>query len=163
MPIIIDGHNLIPQIPGIELSDPDDEAKLIRRLKAYCDRSNRKATVYFDSGFPGMERRNPSLNLTVHFVLSPRTADDAIIEHIQRLGREAPNWTIVSDDREIKAEARYARAQLMSSSAFAQSLTSPTSEALEPEEEKPVEPVSAEEIQEWEQLFNNQGKNPDSP
>lgn len=163
MPIIIDGHNLIPQIPGIELSDVDDEAKLIRRLKAYCDRSNRRATVYFDSGFPGMDRRSPSRNLTVHFVLPPRTADDAIIEHIQRLGREAPNWTIVSDDREIQAEARYARARLMSSSAFAQSLTSPASEALEYEEEKPVEPVNADEIQEWEQLFNSRDKNQDKP
>ena len=163
MPIIIDGHNLIPQIPGIELSDPDDEAKLIRRLKAYCNRSHRKVTVYFDSGFPGMEQRSHSLNLTVHFVLSPRTADDAIIEHIQSLGREAPNWTIVSDDREIQTEARYARARLVSSSAFAQSLTSPTSEALEPEEEKPVEPVNADEIQEWEQLFKNQGKDTNKP
>jgi hypothetical protein len=51
----------------------------------------------------------------------------------------------------------------MSSSAFAQSLTSPTSEALEPEEEKPVEPVNADEIQEWEQLFKNQGKDTNKP
>jgi len=110
-----------------------------------------------------MEQRSPSRNLIVHFVLSPRTADDAIIEHIQRLGREAPNWTIVSDDREIQAEARHARARLMSSSSFAQSLTSPTFEALESEDEKPVEPVNADEIQEWEQLFKKQGKNPNDP
>jgi hypothetical protein len=51
----------------------------------------------------------------------------------------------------------------MSSSAFAQSLTSPASEALEYEEEKPVEPVNADEIQEWEQLFNSRDKNQDKP
>jgi len=163
MPTIIDGHNLIPQIPGIELSDPDDEAKLIKRLRAYCDRSNRKVTVYFDSGFPGKEQSSLSHNLSVHFVIPPRTADDAIIEHIHRLGREAPNWTIVSDDREIRAEARHARARIMSSSAFAQSLTPPTSEDLEYEEEKPAEPTNADEIQEWENLFQNQDKNQDSP
>ncbi len=161
MPIIIDGHNLIPHIPGIELSDPDDEAKLIKRLRTYCERSNRKVTVYFDSGFPGDEHPHPSRNLSVHFIRPPRTADDAIIERIQRLGREAPNWTIVSDDREIQTEARYARARIMSSSSFARSLTSPPSMAMKDEEEKPVQPVNADEIQEWEHLFRNQDKNQD--
>jgi len=35
MPLLIDGHNLIGQIPDISLSDPDDEAKLVLLLRRY--------------------------------------------------------------------------------------------------------------------------------
>ena len=30
--LVIDGHNLIPKIPGLRLDDPDDEMKLIEKL-----------------------------------------------------------------------------------------------------------------------------------
>ena len=30
---LIDGHNLIGQMPGLSLDDPHDEAKLVERLK----------------------------------------------------------------------------------------------------------------------------------
>jgi len=33
MPYLIDGHNLIAQMPGFSLSDPDDEARLVLRLR----------------------------------------------------------------------------------------------------------------------------------
>ena len=35
MPILIDGHNLIAKLPDLRLDDPDDEAKLVARLRAY--------------------------------------------------------------------------------------------------------------------------------
>ena len=36
MPYIIDGHNLIPKIPGIDLQDLDDEQKLIDSAAGIC-------------------------------------------------------------------------------------------------------------------------------
>ena len=29
---VVDGHNLVPKVPGMSLSDPDDETKLISLL-----------------------------------------------------------------------------------------------------------------------------------
>ena len=158
MPIIVDGHNLIPHIPGIELSDPDDEVQLIYRLLSYCERSGRRLTVYFDSGFPGQEERQWGNNLTVHFVSPSSHADLAIMKHIQELGREAPNWTVVSDDREIKFAAQQARARTLSSSEFAALIKTSSDEEDSDDQEKPEQLIDDAELQEWERLFQNQGK-----
>jgi len=52
--IIIDGHNLIPKVSGIQLSDPEDENKLLEMLNEYCRLSRTQAEVFFDgSPTPG--------------------------------------------------------------------------------------------------------------
>jgi hypothetical protein len=53
MPYIIDGHNLIPRIPGIELDDLDDEKELIKLLQGFLSRANKKAHLYFDRASTG--------------------------------------------------------------------------------------------------------------
>ena len=53
MPILIDGHNLIGRLPDLRLDDPDDEAKLVLRLRAYAARTRKRITVVFDQGLPG--------------------------------------------------------------------------------------------------------------
>ncbi len=35
MSLIIDGHNLIGILPDIQLDQPDDEPRLLERLRAY--------------------------------------------------------------------------------------------------------------------------------
>ena len=50
MAIMIDGHNLIGKIPGLSLDDPDDEEKLLVRLRAYRARTGKRLVVYFDPG-----------------------------------------------------------------------------------------------------------------
>ena len=50
MPILIDGHNLIGQMSDLSLADPDDEAKLLQRLRGYRNVANQPITVVFDSG-----------------------------------------------------------------------------------------------------------------
>ena len=32
---LIDGHNLIGQLPDLSLTDPDDEAKLVQKLTGF--------------------------------------------------------------------------------------------------------------------------------
>ena len=51
--LLIDGHNLIGQTPGLSLADPNDEQKLIVMLRRYAARKQARIVVIFDSGNPG--------------------------------------------------------------------------------------------------------------
>ena len=42
MPVLIDGHNLIAKLPGIHLDDPDDEERLVERLRRYQARTGKR-------------------------------------------------------------------------------------------------------------------------
>lgn len=157
MPYIIDGHNLIAALPDLDLSDLDDEMKLIERLQDFCSRTHRQATVYFDRGIPGGEPAHRRGRVDVRFVRLPRTADDAIRDHVLKLGKEAPNWTIVSSDREVRSVAQQAGASLLQSSEFVQ-LISPGESATD-QKEKPLDRLSDKDLDEWESLFKNRGRN----
>lgn len=148
MPYLIDGHNLIAHLPYLRLSDPDDEAALIRRLIVFCQRTRGKAHVYFDRGQPGSGRPAPRGGLTVHFVPPPRTADQALRAHLVRLGREAHNWTVVTSDAEVQAAAASAGARVLTCPEFARRLhpQAPTSE-------KPEGSPDPGEIARWETQF----------
>lgn len=153
MPYLIDGHNLIAKMPDISLDDPDDEARLIAKLRTFCARSGKKATVYFDRRAHGSPDPPLKSGLSVHFVSTPRTADEAIRAHLLRLGPEAKNWTVISSDREVQVAAGHAGAKIISSQTFAYQISgiSPPSQTVE----KPETPVSEEDIEQWEQLFRN--------
>lgn len=153
MPFIIDGHNLIAALPDLDLSDPDDERKLVEILQGFCSRTNRRATVYFDRGAPGGEPTIKSGKVDVRFVRLPRTADDAIRAHLLKLGKEAPNWTIVSSDHEIIAAARNAGAAVLHSDAFGQMISTSTNTSVQ--NEKPMMTMSDEDLAEWEKLFKD--------
>ncbi len=153
MPYLIDGHNLIAQIADISLDDPNDEARLLLRLRSFCARTGRKVFVYFDRRAPGAQDPPSAGGLSVHFVKTPRTADDAILAHLRRLGREAHNWTVVSSDREIQQVAKHAGARILTGSDFARLLA--PSENVAEESEKPAPPSSKEEVANWERLFRN--------
>lgn len=153
MPYIIDGHNLIGALPGIDLSDPEDERRLAEELGAFARRTRRRLTVYFDRGTPGAHDVRSGL-VTLKFV-SGRSADQAIAEHVHRLGGDVHNWTVVSSDREVQAEARAAGARVLSSQEFASLLRRGGFQG----EENTGEPhLSDEEIAEWEVLFNRRPK-----
>ena len=46
---LIDGHNLIGQMPNLRLDDPDDEAKLLQYLRNFRARTGHRITVVFDA------------------------------------------------------------------------------------------------------------------
>jgi len=85
MPLLIDGHNLIGQLPDLSLSDPNDEAKLIARLKAYVARTARQITVVFDPA-PGSDlpsfghHKDREGKLEVIYAAPGYKADDVIRE-----------------------------------------------------------------------------------
>lgn len=151
MPFIIDGHNLIGAMKEIRLDDPDDEARLVGELRRFCARTRRQVTVYFDRGAPGLQAPKDAGGLSIRFVRPPRSADQAIMQHLTRLKGAARNWTVVSSDQEVQASARRAGARLLSSEEFLRSLA--TAEGRTDEGEKPGADMSEDEVKEWAKLF----------
>jgi uncharacterized protein len=145
MHFLIDGHNLIAKMPDISLSDPDDEAQLILRLRSWVAASRkRRVTVYFDGGLPG--GREPHLSgarLEVVFAAGGRPADDMLIRHIQRV-KNPPEYTLVSSDRAIIAAAEKRRMPFLLAQDFAPELAVDEPEpAPHPRRPPPTSPCSA--------------------
>jgi hypothetical protein len=118
MPVIVDGHNLIPKIPGLSLSDLDDEIKLVEILQDFCRIRRLEIICYFDKaphGHPRVQHFGP---VTARFARPGKTADEEIKDHLLRLGRGARQWTVVSSDASIQTAARAARARIVTSDAF---------------------------------------------
>jgi uncharacterized protein len=152
MSILIDGHNLIPKIPGLALRQVNDENDLIELLQTYCRLKQKNAVVYFDGAPAGYDGRKQLGRVTAVFVRQGKTADEAIHQHLQRLGNSARNWQVVSSDRQIVAEAVAARAQVISSSVFAQQIAEAVEQAAVSggiTERK----LSEQELSEWYRVF----------
>ena len=84
--LLIDGHNLIGQTPGLSLADPNDEQKLVVMLRQYAARKNARIVVVFDSGNPGGKSKELSGgNVTAIFAGSHTIADRILMERIREL------------------------------------------------------------------------------
>jgi hypothetical protein len=163
MHVLIDGHNLIGQIPDISLADPDDEAKLVLLLRRYAlSKRGRQVIVVFDRGVYGHPQSLNGYNVTCHFARSPQDADAQLIRRIQAIQRPA-DWQVVTSDREVARVARERGVRVISAHEFAAQLrTQQTSGNHRPHtEDKPRDVrLSAAEIAEWMRLF---GEEPDTP
>jgi hypothetical protein len=160
MAIIIDGHNLIPHLQGMSLSDPDDEENLIRQLQAYCQKARKRVTVYFDRAPAGMAGERQFGSVRAVFVREGMTADEAIMVHLKRLGKRARNVIVVSSDRQVKQAARAVHARVKTSEVFAAEMV------LNITEESDFNPrnrlLSQEEVAEWEAFFRRGHPDSDS-
>jgi predicted RNA-binding protein with PIN domain len=153
MPYLIDGHNLIPKL-GLRLDSIDDETELISILQEFCRLEQKQVEVYFD-GAPQSKTKKQG-RVTANFVRLGTTADDAIRNRLKRLGKNAKNWTVVSSDRQVQAEARAAHADVTSSDAFAAMLRQARSAASGPESDRKL---SAKEVEDWLKLFEERSRN----
>jgi predicted RNA-binding protein with PIN domain len=151
MPLLIDGHNLIGRLPDLRLDDPDDEAKLVVRLRTYCARTGKRVTVVFDHGLPGGRSWELSGGgVDVIFAPAGRTADGILRERIHR-ARDPRGLTVVTSDRQVVAAARAGGARVLRSEEFAVQLsTRRTVEAPEGEQDTLL---SEKEVEEWLQMF----------
>ena len=147
MPYLIDGHNLIPKL-GLRLDSIDDEMELIAILQEFCRLERRQAEVYFD-GAPQNRTRKLGV-VTATFVSLTTTADNAIRNRLNKLGKAAKNWTVVSSDRQVQADARNAQAEVLSSNEFAKILTQVKNS---PRVAKGERVVSEKEVEEWMRVF----------
>lgn len=149
MPLLVDGHNLIGQMPDLHLDDPEDEAKLVARLRTYAARTGRRVTVVFDQGLPGGRSRELSGGgVEVVFASPGRSADGILRERIRRAG-DPCGLTVVTSDRAIMAVARARGARVLGGATFAAQLSAPPP-AVEPE---PDEHLSPQEVEEWLRVF----------
>lgn len=151
MPYIIDGHNLIAALPDIELHDAEDERALVEKLQKLEQRERRPIYVYFDRGQIGGRNDYRIGRIHVRFCIPPRTADDAIRDHLRSIGKQGPNWVVVSSDREVAAAAERIGARSVTSGAFVDQLRMHEHDESPPG--KPEKPLSKDEIEAWEALF----------
>ena len=155
MPYLIDGHNLIPKA-GLRLDSVDDEMELIAVLREFCRVERKQAEVFFD-GAPAAQAGTRKFGaVTAHFIRKGTTADNAIQNRLRSLGRSARNWTVVSSDRQVQAEARAVSAEIISSDAFAAMLKGAREAAPKPGNERKLSP---QEVDEWLKLFENRSRN----
>lgn len=159
MPYLIDGHNVVAALPDLELDDPDDEAKLVLKLRSWAGRTGRKAVVVFDGGLPGgLSRTLSGGGLKVIFAARKHSTADRIIQARLRRMRDAGNWTVVSSDREVLASAHAAGARVLTSQEFVGEMAPPR--RVEPE--KPQAP-SSEEVEAWLEVFGEAEAEPPPP
>lgn len=151
MVILIDGHNLIPQVPGIDLTDPDDEVELVRVLQQYCRLRRKSVEVYFDRAPIGQAGERQMGQVRAIFVRDGITADEVIMTRLRNLGKRARNAVVISSDGQVQQAARAAHAEVVSSVAFARELESLMEE--EPEVDPRNRLLSDDELIEWEAMF----------
>ena len=158
MHYLIDGHNLIAQIPDIHLSDVDDEAQLVARLRRWMTAGRkRRVTVYFDGGLPG--GRDPQLSggsLTAIFASAGQEADGLLIRRIRKV-RNPPEYTLVTSDRAISAVAEQRGMPVIDSRAFGASLDRELTPGKETQtsgsfKEDPI--LDEKEVSDWMRLFD---------
>jgi uncharacterized protein len=152
MHYLIDGHNLISKLPDIQLDDPDDEAKLVLRLRSWVAAGpKRRITLFFDGGLVGGKSKELSAGgVIVIFAPADRTADALIISRIQKV-RNPAEHTLVSSDQEVVAGATRRRMPTISAEAFALQISRDTRQAPVEVSEEPA--LSESEVAEWLALF----------
>ena len=159
---LIDGHNLIPKIPGWSLRHVDDEQELITLLQRYCAERRRDVEVFFDKAPVGFSGTHSYGRVKAHFVRQGTTADDAIRRRLESLGNQARNVSVVSSDRQVQSEARSRQATVIPSETFAAELTPllPPPDQDQKGRPKPRKrkdagntQLSQDEIDEWLRLF----------
>ena len=153
--IIIDGHNLIPKIPGLHLKDMDDEARLIELIREYCRLARRQAELFFDgSPEPNNSGRKNGL-VNIHFIRIGSSADDAIISLLRSHTKDKDHLTLVSSDHRIQGEARTIGCEILSSETFAQQVMTMLNSgpAVQQKKEKPLSPA---EVDDWMDFFNKE-------
>ena len=123
MPYLIDANNLAGKLDLLDEADFDQ--KLIKIIKEYIRRYNKKITLVFEGRDP-MGDKVAEGNLTI--IYSPRddyykNADVKIIELI-RITEKPEQLVVITDDREILEAAEQAGCQIKKASYFAQILNS---------------------------------------
>jgi predicted RNA-binding protein with PIN domain len=152
MHLLVDGHNLIGQMPGLSLADVDDEARLVLLLRGYATRKRgRQVVVVFDRGVYGHPQQLNGYGVSCLFAKSPQDADAQLIRRLRAL-RRPREWTLVSSDRQVARVAEECGVRVIGAREFAAQLQAPTALAR-PAAEKPEARLSPAEVEEWLRIF----------
>jgi predicted RNA-binding protein with PIN domain len=153
MHLLVDGHNLIGQVPGIDLADADDEAQLVLLLRGYATRKRgRQVVVVFDGGVYGHPDQLDGYGVICHFAKSPQDADTQLIRRIKALRRPG-EWALVSSDRQVTRVAQDRGVRVIGAREFAERLLAPAPPGRAAIEEKRDVRLSQAEVAEWLRIF----------
>jgi uncharacterized protein len=153
MPILIDGHNVIGQMPNISLADPDDEARLVMLLRRYAARRRgRKIVVIFDGGVYGHPEQLNGYGVEVRFARSPSDADSELIRRIRAIKRR-DEWIVVSSDRAVAGAAQAHGIPVLSAQVFARRLVALDQPRASLNDKRNDRPLSPAEVEEWLRVF----------
>lgn len=179
---VIDGHNLIGKVKGLDLRNIDDEMELVNLLQIYARvKRQKEIQVFFDGAPPGQSGERVIGGIHAHFVVKGKTADAAIRQYLDYLGRRARGVVVVSSDRQVQVNARETGARVISSEAFADELLAAreqdnalsnelkkaraeskrSSAPVEPP--KPTPPNPGSKMKEWYDLFGIDPAQADKP
>jgi hypothetical protein len=149
---LIDGHNLIPKVPGLALGQVDVETLLLERLQVFARVRRKQVEVFFDGAPPGQSGKRKAGTITVHFVRLGRTADESIVARLDQMKAAAQNALVITSDRRVQTEARNRHAQVIPSEQFAGQLQEAQLEAQFAAKNEPKLPGEGE-LKEWLRLF----------
>lgn len=153
MPYIIDGHNLIPRLPGFSLNDLDDEMQLVKLLQEFCRLKQKKVEVFFDNLPAGGEKVRKFGAVTARFVRQGSSADEAIKRKLVSLKGDARNYTVVSSDHEVQTFCRAVRAQVISSEVFVDQLLAAQRSGKNRQDDRSSADINPDELKEWLEIF----------
>ena len=153
---LIDGHNLIGQMPNLQLSDPNDEAKLLEYLRRYRARTGHRLTVIFDAGetyHPAETKKRGGI--TVQFAPHGKTADRIIMQRVHKV-KNPQAVGVISSDHAVQQAATQAGVRAISAREFSQQLLQlETGTGLQEHEDAQTNiHLSADEVEEWLALFD---------
>jgi predicted RNA-binding protein with PIN domain len=164
MPLLIDGHNLIGKMPDMKLSDPDDEDKLISRLKKYVLKTRKQVSVVFDppkhsEWFAWADDRYDQPNLEITFATMGRSADDVIRERIVK-AKDKQGLIVVTSDAAVANFARQCGVKnVRSSESFAEDLR----DELKPPAPSEKPGITQADLDEWLKVFPEPKSKPPPP
>ncbi len=158
---VIDGHNLIPKVPGIRLQDVEDENRLIEMINEYCRLSRSQVDLFFDGApLPGQPGKKTGL-VHPHFVRKGYSADDAIIEYVKKNQNPGNLLTVVSSDYRVATAARNAGCEVVTSETFAAEMRRVFSSPRATQELRDKK-LSDSEVASWLEEFQNNQFRPDN-
>ena len=148
---IIDGYNLLREIPGLNgLRAHDAEnarEQLLNSIAALAAKKKIRCTVVFDGTAP--DRHRPPLRAPLHVVYSsPLTAEEKIKKMVDTSATPT-QLTVISSDREMLAHARTRSCETHSSKHVSNLLR----DEGDVPEKKTDQPLSDAQVRQWLKIF----------
>jgi hypothetical protein len=142
MPILIDGNNLLHNLPPADRS----RERVRRAVLDACRHERRRITVVFDGPPPPPSPPRESLGPVTVLYAGSEKADDVIIRTLPG-GSSARDWVVVTDDRELQSRARDRGASIRTLAEWSKRRRPP------PAKPRPESKLSSHEVAEWEEFF----------
>jgi uncharacterized protein len=167
VPLLIDGHNLIGAnvFEDIRLSDEDDEARLVARLRAWKNRYPGKIEVIFDHGIT--EGRSALLSgggVEVRFARNPTDADELIR---RRVRHPKNDLILVTNDAALREEAKLYNVEVWRSDDFIENMFDPPAPKRKPlvnAQPDPGDNIPDGDVEKWMRIFQKDaGKDDENP